>query len=153
MACMYNSFMFESITLQASQVSAIANGTTARQTTVDLEGVDDLDILINFTAGGAATGTLQLFIQDSCDGGVTWDDLVASNTFTFGAAINRQRFFISGHLITTATQGTANQLQALAAGTVRNGPWGDRLKVVEVVSGVSGSPTGVTYTITAVGKE
>ncbi len=143
----------EVLTLQPSTVSGIANGSKSLQTTILAEGVNAIEVLINITAAGGATGTLQLFIQDSCDGGVTWDDLISSNTFTFGAAITRQRFFISGEIATTATQGSANQLQALGAGTVRGGPFGDRLKVVEVVSGASGSPTGVTYTISAVAKE
>ena len=140
------------VTLQASQVAAIVNGTTTRTTTTSLGAFRDLAILINITAGGAATGTLQLFLQDSADGGTTWDDLVASNTFTFGAAGVTQRFFISGRLVTTAAQGSAVLNGALAAGTVRNGPWGDRIRVQEVVSGIAGGPTGPTYQITTVAK-
>ena len=141
-----------SITLQASQVSAIINGTTTRMTTAGVEAYRDLAILINITAGGAATGTLQIFLQDSWDGGTTWDDLVASNTFAFGAAIITQRFVISGRLVTTLTQGSAVSNGVLAAGTVRNGPWGDRIRVQEVVSGIAGGPTGVTYVISCVAK-
>lgn len=138
------------ITLQASQTSGVTNTTTSRTTTTGLDPYNDLDILINITGAGAATGVLQLFLQDSADGGTTWDDLVASNTFTFGAGVTTQRFKISGRLATSILQGSAAAIETLAAGNVRYGPFGDRIRVREKVSGVSGSPTGVTYTITAV---
>lgn len=147
------------ITLQASQVSGITATTTTRQTTVNLDGWVNADILINITAGGTATGTLQLYIEDSADGGTTWDDLVSSLTFAFGAAPVTQRFFVSGRLIpstvttatsTNITQGSAAAAETLAAGTARQGPIGNRLRIREKVSGPSGSPVGPTYTITAV---
>lgn len=140
------------LTLQASQVAAIVNGTTTRTTTTGLEAYRDLVILINITGAGAATGVLQLFLQDSWDGGTTWDDLVASNTFTFGAVVVTQRFALSGRIATTLTQGSAAAVEALTAGTVRNGPWGERIRVREVISGIAGGPTGPTYTITVIAK-
>lgn len=140
------------VTLQASQVSGITNTTTTRTTTTGLGRYTDLDILIKFTAGGAATGTLQIFIQDSADGGTTFDDLVSSNTFTFGAAATSQRFTISGRVASTRAQGIAPVTETLSAGSAHQGPWGDRLRIREKVSGVSGSPTGVTYTIIAIAK-
>lgn len=140
------------ITLNSSQVSGIANATTTRTTTTGLGKYTSIFILIRFTNAGAATGTLQLFLQDSVDGGTTWDDLVASNTFAFGAALTNQNFAIQGQVATSKTPGSAAQVEALAAGQTRQGPFGDRIRVREVVSGVSGSPTGVTYVITAVFK-
>lgn len=140
------------ITLQASQVSGVVNATTTRTTTTGLDLYTDLDILINITGGGAATGTLQLFLEDSADGGTSWDDLVASNTFTFGAAPTTQRFKVAGKISPSGVQGGALQQETLAAGNVRYGPFGERIRVREKVSGVGGAPTGVTYTITAVAK-
>jgi hypothetical protein len=140
------------ITLQASQTSGVTNATTTRTTTTGLGSYTDAAILINITGAGAATGTLQLYLQDSCDAGTTWDDVVSSNTFTFGASVITQRFFISGKLSTSATQGSAAAAETLAAGTIRQGPFCDRLRVREKVSGVSGSPTGVTYVISLVAK-
>lgn len=139
-------------TLQASQTAATSNGTTTRTTTTGLGKYCDIQILINITNGGAATGTLQLFLEDSFDGGTTWNDLVASNNFTFGAPVITQIFSIAGRLATTQVQGSAAQQETLTAGNVRQGPWGDRIRVREKVSGVSGSPTGPQYTITAVFK-
>lgn len=140
------------VTLQASQTSGITNATTSRTTTTGLGPYTDISILVNITAGGVATGTLNLYLQDSCDAGTTWNDLVAASSFTFGAATTTQMFYISGKLSTSAAQASAVQTEALTAGTVRQGPWCDRIRVREKVSGVSGTPTGVTYTISAVAK-
>lgn len=140
------------LTLQASQVSGTTNATNTRTTTTGLGKYTDLQVLINITGAGAVTGLLQIWLEDSSDGGTTWDDLVSSNTFAFGAALVKQQFAISGRVATTKVQGSAPQQETLAAGQVRHGPWGDRIRVREKVSGVSGSPTGVTYTITAVAK-
>jgi hypothetical protein len=148
------------LTIQPSQVAGITSATTTRNTVVlGAFAYSRVDLLINITGAGAATGTLQLFVEDSADGGTTWDDLVTSLTFTFGGSLITQRFFISGLLvpstITTATstnltQGSAAAVETLAAGSARQGPFGDTLRVREKVSGASGSPTGPTYTITAV---
>lgn len=141
------------LTLQASVTSGVTNTTATKTTTTGMDIYSELDVLINITGGGAITGTLQLFLEDSADGGTTWDDLIASNTFVFGAAVTTQRFKVSGRVPTSdGVQGVAAAIETLAAGNVRQGPWGERIRVREKVSGVSGSPTGATYTITAVAK-
>lgn len=140
------------VTLQASQVSGTTNATTTRTTTTGLGAYSSCSVLVNITNAGAATGTLQLFLQDSVDGGTTWNDWISSNTFTFGAATTTQAFFVSGQLSSSSTQGAAVNVETLTAGTARQGPFGDRIRVREKVSGVSGSPTGVTYVISAVCK-
>lgn len=138
--------------IQASQVSAVANGTTTRTTLTGLGIYKTANVLIRTTTTGAVTGTLQLFIQDSTDGGTTWDDVIASNTITFGAAVSTQNFFLQGALASTKAPGAASATGTLAAGTIRQGPFGDRFRVQEVISGVSGSPTGVTYIINGIFK-
>lgn len=140
------------LTIQASQVAAATNGTTTRTTTTSLGSYHALDCLLNITGAGVATGVLQVFVQDSPDGGTTFDDVFASNTFTFGAAVTTQRFIINGAVATSITQGSAVSTEALIAGTIRAGPFGERLRVREVISGISGTPTGPTYTITCIGK-
>jgi hypothetical protein len=82
--------------IQAAQVSAIVNGTTTRSTVKLKRTFTCADIIINVTGAGAATGTLQLFLQDSLDGGTTWNDLVASKTFTFGATVASQTYSLYG---------------------------------------------------------
>lgn len=148
-----SSSYISAFTLQASQVSAITDTTTTRTVTTGLGNYQACDVLLNITGGGAVTGTLQIYVQDSPDGGTTWDDVISSNTFTFGAAAVTQRFMLQGRIATTITQGSAVSVEALTAGTVRSGPWGDRLRVREKVSGTGGTPTGATYKITAVCKK
>ena len=139
------------VTIQPAQVSAIANGTTTRNIS-SLPPCMMLDILLRISTTGTATGTLTVFVEDSVDGGTTWDDMVSSNTFALGAAVTNQRFFVNGYIASTATSGSVAATEALAAGTTRQGPFGDRLRVREVIASASGSPVGATYTITAVCK-
>jgi hypothetical protein len=145
-------------TLASGQVSGVVNATNTISTIGD-SGVnsspglfDTLEVLINVTAGGTATGTVALYIQDSFDGGTTWDDVVSSNTFALGAAAVNQRFFVQGKIATTATQGSPTASETLTAGTVRNGPFGDRFRLREKVSAVAGSPVGCTYSVSIVAK-
>src|ERR1700730_14355974 len=109
------------VVLQAPQVTALVNGTTTRTTTSGLDVFTDAAILLNITGSGAVTGTLQLWIEDSYDGGTTWDDLCASNTFAFGAAAVTQRFFLSGKAAFSGTQASAAAVETMAAATCRGG--------------------------------
>ena len=52
-----------SLALQASQTSGVTNATTTRTTTTGLDIYADLDTLLNVTGAGAATGTLNLYLQ------------------------------------------------------------------------------------------
>lgn len=149
------------VTIQPSQVSGVAATTVTRnQVTLGQSTYNSADILLNITAGGTATGTLSIFLEDSVDGGTTWDDLCSSLTFALGAAAVTQRFFISAYgtapaTITTAaltniTQGSAAAIETMAAGSCRQGPIGSLIRVREKIATPSGSPVGATYTITAV---
>lgn len=140
------------VVVQLPQVSGIAATTVTRNTITGLSRCTMLDVLLNITTTGTATGTLQIYLEDSVDGGTTWDDMVSSNTFALGAAVVTQRFFVNGSIASTATSGSAAAVETLAAGTTRQGPFGDRIRVREKVSGPSGSPVGATYNITAVCK-
>jgi hypothetical protein len=144
--------------MQPSQTSGIAAATVTRNTFRLPDGTEQLDILLKITAGGTATGTLTIFLEDSVDGGTTWDDVVSSLSFALGAAAVNQRFFISTAIvpsvITTAastniTQGSTNTTETMAAGSARQGPIGVLWRVREKIAGPAGSPVGATYTITA----
>lgn len=139
--------------IQASQASAIVNGTITRTTITGLTNYKVMDFLLNITAGGTATGNLNIYLEDSVDGGTTWDDVVAFNTFALGSAVTTQRAVVQGALASSRASGpfVAQQIETLAAGTFRQGPFGDRIRVREVISGVSGSPAAATYRIDAVG--
>lgn len=149
------------ITIQAPTGTSIINGTTLRNTIRLPTGVTQVDLLINVTTTGTATGTVQWFIEDSADGGTTWDDLIASNTFAFGAAAVNQRYFISGNLIpstiTTATsvnttQGSVTAIETAGAGSARQGPFSNLWRLREKITAIGGSPVGPSFTITAIVK-
>lgn len=150
------------VSIQPLQTSGIANATVTRnQAQLPTPCQGSLELVINILTAGTATGTLQIWIEDSVDAGTTWDDLVSSLTYALGAGATTQRFFISGDIvpstITTAassniTQGSVQTQEALAAGSARQGPFGDRLRVREKISGASGSPAGANYYITGVCK-
>lgn len=149
-------------TIQPAQVSAITAVTTTRNQIRIPDGNYTADILLNITAGGTATGTLQIWIEDSVDGGTTWDDLVSSLTFALGAAPVTQRFFLAAEgavpsVITTATatnitQGSPATTETLAAGSARESAYGTLWRVREKITAPSGSPVGATYSITCVFK-
>lgn len=115
-----------------------------------LQNYDSLLVLINVTAAGTATGTINIWVQDSWDGGTSWDDMVASANITLGTTTGTQRFIVQGRIATTATQGSAVSNGALTAATVRGGPFGDRIRVREKCTSPSGSPVGCTYSIAVI---
>lgn len=137
--------------VQASQTSGVAAATTARTTTTGWAIYKSVDFVLNVTAGGTATGTVNIYIQDSVDGGTTWDDVVSFAQLTLGGGTQTQRACVQGAIATSRAGTAAQQTQALAANSIRQGPFGDRFKVVEVVAGPSGSPVGATYRIDAIG--
>jgi hypothetical protein len=134
--------------IQPSTVSGVA-ATTVTRNQVTIPAAFAVNVLINITAGGTATGALTIFIEDSTDGGTTWDDVVSSNSFALGAAAITQRFFIQGTIASTATSGSAAAVETLAAGTTRQGSFARLWRVREKLTGPAGSPVGATYTITA----
>lgn len=142
------------IPLVTNRTSEIVNGTVTlplddkQGQFVGIQNYESILFLIDITnAGAATTGTLQIYIQDTWDEGGVWDDLVASNTFTFGAAVTTQRFVIQGKIATSITQGSPAVQETLAAGTVKSGPFGDRIRIREKIAGITGGTTGVTYSI------
>lgn len=154
------------IPLVAARTSGITNGTTTvplgdtkDNAFAGLQNYDSILFLINVTAAGTATGTVNIYIQDSWDGGTTWDDMVSSAQLTLGTTTGTQRYWVQGqiapatHTTTTSTlstQGSAVSNGALAASSARVGPFGDRIRVREVVAGIGGTPAGCTYSITAI---
>jgi len=141
------------LTLVPSRVSGITATTTtvATFTLPPSPGqAPILQVLLNITAGGTATGSMTIFIEDSEDGGTTWNDVISSNAFALGAAVITQHFYVQGHIASTATSGAAHAVETLTAGTTRQGPFAPLMRVREKITGPSGTPVGATYTITAV---
>ena len=139
------------VTLVPSRVSGITAVTTTVATfTLPPSVTPTLQVLLNITAGGTATGSMTIFIEDSVDGGTTWNDVISSNAFALGAAVITQHFYLNGHIASTATSGAVDAVETLAAGTTRQGPFAQLMRVREKITGPAGSPVGATYTITAV---
>lgn len=138
------------IFLIQDRVSNITNGTVQVAQWGGLHNFDAFTVLINVTNSGTATGTLTLFLQDSWDSGTTWDDVVSSTAITLGSTTGTQRYVIQGRIATSITQGSAVSNAALTAGTTRQGPFGDRLRLMEKIASISGTPAGATYTVTII---
>jgi hypothetical protein len=150
------------IPLVRNRTSNVANGVVTldlavgAQVLAGLENYDSLLFLINVTNAGGATGTVTIFIEDSWDEGATWDDLVSSEAITLGTTSGAQKFVVQGraapsvHTGTTITaldQGAAPTQEAMAAGSARQGPFGDRIRIREKVASASGTPSGCVYSI------
>lgn len=95
------------------------------------EAVFELDV----TAQSGTTPTLNVYIQSLLPDGVNWDDVVA---FTqIAAATGRRVARLSGLANTEAAANDA----ALAAGSMRSGPFGPVLRVKWVIAGTTPSYT------------
>lgn len=138
------------IFLANSRVSRVTNGNGEVVRWSGLHNFDAFTVLINVTNAGTLAGTLTLYLQDSWDSGTTWDDVVASTTITLGTTTGTQRYVVQGRIATTIAQGSAVSNLALGAGNARQGPFGDRLRLVEKLEGAAGSPVGATYTVTII---
>ena len=137
-----------------NRTANIANGDFVIYTRDNVEGELGLRFDITMLTTGAITGTVQWFLQDSCDGGNTWDDVIAANTFAFGAALTSQRFSVALSIApvilpagTPVVQGGAVSNLALAAGGVRTGPLGSKIRIVERITLIAGSPVAPQYRI------
>lgn len=85
---------------------------------------------------GATGGTLDVYLQYSPDGGVTWVDFAHYAQLAAAAGALLKVFTISKGAITALTTTGIGTLAApgpaLAAATIVSGDWGDRIRVVEV---------------------
>lgn len=90
---------------------------------------------------GHTGGTLDVYLQDSPDGGTTWFDCVHFTQLAAGVSrVERAGVQASGGTLATIGQGTlAAPGVALAAGSVAGGPWASLMRLVAVTgSGTSG---------------
>ena len=142
--------------LVGGQIAATTNGTTTvpgGSTFTAGSGFKEMTVVLNITASGADAGTLQLYLQDSADGGTTWNDLIAMVPFTFGSPVTTQRYYLTTGFHSTYSgqmsrmQGQPQVTETLLPGTVRQAPWGNRLRVRESIANIAGTPTGPTYNV------
>lgn len=135
----------QSITL----VNALAISSSSNSTSADsLARYTDLFGQLNCSAvptGGAPT--LDVYLQTSADNGSTWQDIAH---FQFTTAAVSRFFRIAGGAAGETTTFAASDA-ALAGDTVKQGPWGDQLRVKWVFA--AGGSTGIyTLTVTVVAK-
>lgn len=133
-----------------AKISRVEAGSEVVRTMSGLHNYDSLLVLINVTKAGVAGGTLTLFIQDTWDQGRTWDDLITSTGIVYGTTTGVQRFVVQGRIATTITQGSPPINQQSSYGTVRQGPFGDTIRLVERLTALAGTPTGAEYTVSVI---
>lgn len=94
------------------------------------------------TLQGLTGGTLNIYIQQSWDGGTTWTDCAAFAQMSGGAAQATSDFSIvlDSTIRTVGSGSVSSAAPALSAGTICAGPWAPLLRLVAVSgSGTSGA--------------
>lgn len=109
------------------------------------------------TLTGMSAGTLDLYIQESWNGGATWNDVAHFTQIAANAAAASERLSVS-----TAGSGTAGNSVpvvvgtgttaapgvALAAGKFVDGPWGPLVRLVAVTgAGANAGPVSQTINL------
>lgn len=94
----------------------------------NLDGMNAASIQLRFSGGSGGTN-VNVYIQTSLDQGQSWFDVAA---YQFGTAAAVEVLNLSG--LDKATPSAPANL-SLASGTVLDGPLGDRLQMVAVVTG------------------
>lgn len=107
---------------------------------VDVFNAHELVAMLNVSATPTGVPTLNVYMQYSADGGVTWNDFISFTQVTTTASI--QFASVSGY-ITGGVAPTAQKDATLAAGTVNQGPFGQLIRAKYVIVAGTGS-----YTIT-----
>lgn len=125
--------------------SPAAASTAVSAAVADCGAFDCITVLATLTGGTG--GTLDVYLQSSWDGGVTWYDLVHFTQLAAGGAARTYKATLAlSTTITTVGKGSVGTpAVALAAATVAAGHWGDMIRAV-YVAGASTS-AGATQLI------
>lgn len=108
-------------------------------------------ILIEAVLQGATGGTLDVYIQNSPDQGVTWYDYAHFAQLAGGAGVTRAvASCATGAQNLSLTTVGVNLTPALAVNTVLGGAWGDRFRLVMVAGG--GTTAGAPVQVRIVGQ-
>ncbi len=144
-----------------NETSPSAPGTVASSQAVSLSSgpagvasgqLDDYQALyIDAALQGATGGTLDVFMQNSPDQGVTWFDYAHFAQLAAGAAALIAVASVSaGAQNLTLTTVGKNLSPVLAAGSVLGGAWGDRFRLVMVAG--AGTTVGAPVVIRILGQ-
>ena len=130
--------------MDLSFTSANAAGTVAGTAVYGVAGYSALVIYAELT--GATGGTLDIYLQDTPDGGTTWVDYAHFPQIAAGAGVILRRWAVAdgAQQTTLATVGKGTS-PALAANTIVGGPWGNGFRVVSVAG--AGTSAGAAQVI------
>jgi hypothetical protein len=119
----------------ALSVPSTESTTTAGSAVGGFDNYDELHCVASLV--GLAGGTLDVYVQESLDGGTTWFDVCHFPQLASGAAAIRYSFTVPRDSALKAVgQGTT---PALAVNNVAGGPWGPQLRLLSVTgAGTSG---------------
>ena len=118
-----------------------ANGTVNNAAVTSLDTFSILTALLTVSAQSMDAGTtVDVYLQYSPDGGVTWDDLYHFTQITTAAYATPRVLFLNvggaaSQVSRTATDG------AMDAATLREVSWCDRIRVKTVGAGFAGADT------------
>lgn len=132
--------------VQTASVASTASTTTAYAAFALPVRYDAMLVVGNLV--GLTGGTLDVYLQDSFDGGTTWYDALHFTQVTAAGTKKEAYTLTSTTGATTIGIGTAGTPGvALAVATARPAPWGPLMRVVSVSgSGTSGSAAVQTIT-------
>lgn len=125
--------MLGTIPKKISDTSPASASTAVSAATLrDMSAFDAITILATLT--GATGGTLDVYLQSSWDGGVTWYDLVHFTQLAAAGVVRTYKATLAlSTTITTVGKGSVGTPGvALAAATVAAGHWGDLIRAVYV---------------------
>lgn len=143
----YEQRVITSSTTLASTASTTTPGSTARVAV----RYQAMLVIVNVTA--FTGGTLDVYLQDSFDDGTTWYDcahfsqLAATASLKQAFSVALDKTPVSIGIGTTGTPGVA-----LAANSVRPGPWGPLIRPI-YVTGAGTSGANIVETVTFIPTE
>lgn len=129
-------------------VPATASATTIGPQFSVASQYDKLTIVATLT--GVSVGTLDLYIEDSWDGGATWYNVAHFTQLAGGAAVATKRQVIpypgTGAAVAIGKGTLASPTLTLAANTFIEGPWGPLLRIISVTgAGANAGPVVQTF--------
>ena len=145
----------ENVGLPGTLVTLLAATTVTGDATVSTTAVTGLDTyslatVLLTVAGKTMDGgtTMDVYVQYSPDGGTTWDDIAHFAQITNAAIGNGTYVLFLNALGGSGATDRVTTNGSLAAGTLRNVSWCDRLRVQYTSANYAGADT-VTLTVSA----
>ncbi len=131
--------------------AAVTNSTVAGVAIGLLDGMTCLQIFAALV--GATGGTLDVYLQNSPDFGVSWQDYAHWPQLAAGAAAVKYTMNVSAYAqsVTMLTPVGVDLTPSLGANTCVGGTWGDRFRLVFVAG--AGTSVGAAVSVRIVGQK